>query len=76
MKAGTDWKHKGRESNKIKQEPPGEKKKKAVAIKMRKGQPVCGRAEEMLQEERAANVPRGMAQVTAEAIVSNAAVTS
>lgn len=43
---------------------------------MRKGQPVCGRAEEMLQEERAANVPRGMAQVTAEAIVSNAAVTS
>lgn len=43
---------------------------------MRKGQPVCGRAEEMLQEERAENVPRGMAQVTAEAIVSNAAVTS
>lgn len=75
MKAGTDWKHKGRESNKIKQEPPGGKKK-AVAIKMRKGQGVCGRAEEMLQEERAANMPRGMAQVTAEAIVSNAAVTS
>lgn len=43
-------------------------------IKEEKG--VCGRAEEMLQEERAANMPRGMAQVTAEAIVSNAAVTS
>lgn len=28
VKAGTDTKHKGRESNKIKQEPPGEKKKK------------------------------------------------
>lgn len=44
---------------------------------MDKGQPLCGRADEIILEERAANVTRGTAQVTErEAVASGAAVTS